>query len=88
MLAALKPLFQAAKAARSGSDPPCAANVFKGAVPNDPMNPTAWFGRNADGQVYRFSLGNDGTAHFSGINGVGDGTRNLTRYAIDRLNDL
>ena len=30
----------------------------------------------------------NGTAHFSGIDGVGDGTRNLTQYAIDRLNGL
>ena len=65
-----------------------AKDVFKTAVPNDPQNPTAWFGRNADGQTYRFSLGNDGTAHFSGIDGVGDGTRNLTRYAIERLDAL
>jgi RHS repeat-associated protein len=65
-----------------------AADVFKGAVPNDPNNPTAWFGKNADGQIYRYSLGGDGSAHFSGIHGVGDGTRNITRYAIDRLNGL
>jgi hypothetical protein len=65
-----------------------ARNVFKNAVPNDPTNPTAWFGRNADGQIYRYSLGSDGTAHFSGIHGVGDGTRNITRYVFDRLNGL
>gem|GEM_PF-6059765 len=63
-----------------------AHSVYVNAVPNDPVNPTAWFGRNADGQIYRFSPGNDGTMHFSGIDGVGDGVRNLTRYAIDRLN--
>jgi RHS repeat-associated protein len=65
-----------------------AESVFKNAVPNDPKNPTAWFGKNADGQIYRFSAGNDGTAHFSGIHGVGDGTRNLTDYAIQRLGGL
>ena len=68
--------------------PADAEQVFKGAVPNDAKNPTAWFGKNADGQIYRFSPGNDGTAHFSGIHGVGDGTRNITQYAIDRLNAL
>lgn len=62
--------------------------VFSNAVPNDPKSPTAWFGRNESGQIYRYSLGNDGTAHFSGIDGVGDGVRNLTKYAIDRLNGL
>jgi hypothetical protein len=65
-----------------------AESVFKNAVPNDPKNPTAWFGKNADGQIYRYSVGNDGTAHFSGIHGVGDGTRNLTNYAINRLEGL
>lgn len=49
------------------------------------MNPTAWFGKNTDGQVYRYSLSNDGIAHFSGIIDVGDGVRNLTQYAKDRL---
>ncbi|MCB0127827.1 MAG: RHS repeat-associated core domain-containing protein, partial [Caldilineaceae bacterium] len=68
--------------------PKDAESVFKAAVPNDSKNPTAWFGKNADGQIYRFSLSNDGTAHFSGIDGVGDGVRNLTKYALDRLNGL
>jgi hypothetical protein len=68
--------------------PKDAESVFKNAVPNDPKNPTAWFGKNADGQIYRFSAGNDGTAHFSGIHGVGDGTRNLTDYAKQRLGGL
>jgi len=62
--------------------------VFRNAVPNDPVKPNAWFGRNADGQIYCFSVDNNGTAHFSGIDGVGDGTRNITQYAIDRLNGL
>ena len=65
-----------------------AENVFKNAVPNDAKSPTAWFGRNSDGQIYRYSLGGDGSAHFSGIHGVGDGTRNITRYALDRLDGL
>jgi hypothetical protein len=65
--------------------PKDAEDVYKRAVPNDPENPTAWFGKNADGEIYRFSLSNDGTAHFSGIDGVGDGVRNLTQYALDRL---
>ena len=68
--------------------PADAEDVYKGAVPNDPTDPRAWFGRNAERQIYRHSLGNDGIAHFSGIDGVGDGTRNLTEYAIDRLNGL
>jgi hypothetical protein len=61
--------------------------VFKKADPNSAENPTAWFGKNAEGQIYRFSPSNDGTAHFSGIEGVGDGVRNLTPYARQRLNN-
>ena len=45
----------------------------------------AWFGKNADGQIIDSSMSNDGTAHFSGIDGVGDGIRNLTDYALARL---
>ncbi len=41
--------------------------------------------RIGNGQIYRFSLGTDGTAHFSGIDGVGDGERNLTDYARQGL---
>ncbi|MGH7439148.1 MAG: toxin TcdB middle/N-terminal domain-containing protein [Polyangiaceae bacterium] len=69
--------------------PADAEQVFKGAVPNDPDSPTAWFGKSSSGQIYRYSLGGNGdTAHFSAIDGVGDGARNLTQYAIDRLNGL
>jgi RHS repeat-associated protein len=64
--------------------PADAEQVFKMAVPNSPTSPTAWFGKNADGQVYRYSLSGE-TAHFSGIRGVGDGTRNFTPYAAQRL---
>ena len=62
-----------------------AEDVYRRAVPNDPTNPTAWFGRNANGQTYRFSVDNAGGAHFSGIDGVGSGTRNLTDYARRRM---
>jgi RHS repeat-associated protein len=65
--------------------PADAQSVFQNAVPNDPVNPTAWFGRSADGQIYRFSVDRNGSAHFSGIDGVGDGVRNLTPYARQRL---
>jgi hypothetical protein len=65
--------------------PPDAHDVFRHAVPDDPVNATNWYGTNADGQIYRFSGANDGTAHFSGIDGVGDGIRNITRYARERL---
>ena len=65
--------------------PADAERVFQRAVPDDPVNPRHWYGKNAEGQIYRFSNGNDGTAHFSGIDGVGDGIRNITRYARQRL---
>ena len=41
------------KAAREDEDAP---NVFESAVLNDPKSPTAWFGKNAGGLIYRFSL--------------------------------
>jgi len=66
--------------------PDDAHEVYKRAVPDDPDVPENWFGMNADGQIYRFSSSNDGTVHFSGIEGVGDGVRNITDYARARLN--
>jgi hypothetical protein len=68
--------------------PADAESVFHRAVPDDPVNPRNWYGQNAKGQIYRFSGGNDGTAHFSGIDGVGDGIRNITKYARQRLKEL
>jgi hypothetical protein len=61
--------------------------VYRTAVPGDPMNPTTWWGLNSQGQIYRYSVSGN-TAHFSGIDGVGDGTRNLTNYARQRLECL
>jgi hypothetical protein len=65
--------------------PSDAQAVYETAVPGSPTNPTTWWGMNSKGQIYRYSDSNDGTAHFSGIVGVGDGARNITPYAIDRL---
>jgi RHS repeat-associated protein len=61
--------------------------VYRNAVPDDAINPRNWFGKNANGQIYRFS-GGDGTVHFSGIDGVGDGIRNITKYALERLSGM
>ena len=68
--------------------PSDAKEVFQQAVPDSPGKPKNWYGRNKDGQTYRFSGSNDGTAHFSGIDGIGDGIRNITRYARQRLEEL
>ncbi len=65
--------------------PPDAEDVYRRAVPNDPVNPTAWFGKNQAGQVYRYSADNAGGAHFSGIEGDGSGVRNVSKYARERL---
>jgi RHS repeat-associated protein len=67
--------------------PADAAEVFQRAVPDHPTYPNAWFGKNDNGQIYRYSLGNDGTAHYSGTDGVGAGIRNITQFAIDRLGE-
>jgi RHS repeat-associated protein len=68
--------------------PSDAEEVYRTAVPNDPKKTTAWFGVNRDGQIYRYSSSNNGTVHFSGIDGVGDGVRNITDYARQRLKEL
>ena len=46
--------------------PPDAGSVYKQAVPDDPYNPRHWWGRNEQGQFYRYHSSNDGTAHYSG----------------------
>ena len=83
------PAHVAGRGLRPGKTPlpPDAEEVFRNAVPNDRKNPTAWFGRSANGQTYRFSVDPNGTAHFSGIDEVGDGTRNLTPYARARMEE-
>jgi hypothetical protein len=65
-----------------------AKDVFKTAVPDSSTNPKNWFGLNRDGVVYRFSNANDGTAHFSGRGDVGNGIRNISPYALERLRRL
>jgi len=65
--------------------PPDAADVFANAVPDDPVKPRNWFGMNRSGQIYRFSGSREGTVHFSGTEGIGDGLRNITDYALRRL---
>ena len=66
--------------------PPDAEEVYRTAVPSNPETGGHWFGKNADGTIYRFSNGNDGTAHFSGSDASPDGIRNITPYAKKRLN--
>jgi RHS repeat-associated protein len=74
---------------RKGQDatklPDDAEDVYKSAVPDDPNNPRNWFGKNKDGVIYRYSSSNDGNAHFSGRSDKGDGIRNLSDYAKERL---
>jgi hypothetical protein len=65
--------------------PDDAAQVYEAAVPDDATNARNWFGKNASGVIYRYSNGNDGTAHFSGSSNSSDGIRNITPYAKDRL---
>jgi hypothetical protein len=67
--------------------PADAEEVYKRAVPGDDINLREWFGKNRDGQIYRYSVSN-GKAHFSGVDGVGDVIRNLSPYARERLKEL
>lgn len=66
--------------------PADAEAAYRRAVPDDPTDAKNWYGRGDDGTIYRFSSSNDGTVHFSGADGVGDGIRNITDYARRRLN--
>jgi len=65
--------------------PADAAEVFKKAVPDAAEGANNWYGKNADGTIYRFSNANDDTAHFSGSSVSKDGIRNITPYARQRL---
>ncbi len=62
-----------------------AAEVYKTAVPDAAEGAKHWYGKNADGIIYRFMNANDGTAHFSGSSATKDGIRNITPYARQRL---
>ena len=47
--------------------PTDAEKVFKNAIPGDEFYPRTWYGINEKGEIYRFSVDNNGEAHFSGI---------------------
>ena len=68
--------------------PSDAEDVYRRAVPDSATAPRNWFGRNAQGQTYRYSPTTNNTVHFSGDDGVGDGIRNITPYARARLDAL
>jgi hypothetical protein len=60
--------------------PDDAEQVYRNAVPGDPQNPRAWYGKNANGDYCQFSDSNDGTAHYSGT----VRPEIVPRYARDR----
>jgi hypothetical protein len=57
--------------ARKTPEPPDAERVFGHAIegPLTPGKGSTWYGLGANGEIYRFSSANDGTAHFSGMTG-------------------
>ena len=65
--------------------PSDAEGVFGSAVPDDPVSPKIWYGRNAQGDIYRFSLSGDGSSHFSGSASSERGLPAIPKYARDRL---
>jgi RHS repeat-associated protein len=89
-----KPRYHVNPAHRPGYNPrktplpPDAEIVYRRAVPDDSIKPKNWYGINGKSQVYRYACSNDNSAHFSGIDGVGDGIRNMTDYARDRIRQL
>lgn len=60
--------------------------MYKNAVPSDPTDPKAWYGKNKDGEIYKFHSSNDGTAHYSGRENDQYGLNRIPKYAKDRLN--
>lgn len=64
--------------------PKDAEDVFRNAVPGDPINPKHWYGKNKEGAIYRFSDANNGTAHFSGRSDYGEGIP-IDKYVKERL---
>lgn len=47
-------------------EPKDCQDVYGKAIPDDPYNPRHWWGRNANGDFYRYHNTNDGTVHYSG----------------------
>lgn len=68
--------------------PKDAAEAYKKAVPDRPVDAKNWYAKGEDGSIYRYSNSNDGTAHYSGQDNKGDGIRNITDYARRRLEGL
>ncbi|MFY3384384.1 RHS repeat-associated core domain-containing protein [Paracidovorax sp. MALMAid1276] len=51
---------------RKTPEPSDCRAVYDRSVPDSPNSPRHWWGRNDEGQYYRFSNTNDGSAHYSG----------------------
>ena len=75
-----KPIYRANAAhqalaphARKTPEPTDAEMVFRNAIagPWNPEKGSTWYGLGRNGEIYRFSPANDGTAHFSGMTGAG-----------------
>lgn len=47
-------------------EPNDCTDVYKNAVPDSPEDARHWWGKNSQGEYYRFHNSNDGTAHYSG----------------------
>jgi hypothetical protein len=62
-----------------------AEEVYKKAIPGHPENPKHWYGKNEEGNIYRYSDSKDGTMHYSGQDNLGDGLRELDKYIKERL---
>jgi hypothetical protein len=80
MPSAGKPIYRANSAhrapaphARKTPEPPDAEVVFRDAIagPWNADKGSMWYGLGRNGEIYRFSPANDGTAHFSGMTGLG-----------------
>ena len=73
---------------RKTREPDDAKSVYKNAVPDDDVQAKHWYGKNSDGEIYRYSDSNNGTAHFTGRQYEGDGLPHISPYARTRLAEL
>jgi RHS repeat-associated protein len=64
-------------------EPKDCSDVYKRAVPDDPVDARHWWGKSGDGNYYRFHNSNDGTAHFSASFSPTDSL--VPRYVRERL---
>jgi hypothetical protein len=66
--------------------PSDAEDVFTRAIAGDPDGKT-WYGKNANGDIYRFQADRNGKAHFNGSSNSERGLDDIPRHVLDQLGE-